>query len=322
MNIQNFLDENQEIKQSLICENQKIMQSLDIVEKSEKITEILLIGNGSTNRSYLVRTNKNNYVLRIPGKGSNEMVDRYLEKEIYDLISGYGISDEVVYLNPENGIKISIYCENARFLDLTKKDEIKAFLRTVKKLHSLKFKCSSKYDFYEYIEKYERLRNSPSCFEDYEIVKNDILSLKKIDDAYSVNQTLIHNDLSFENCLFFKGENDEEKCILIDFEYAAMQCEAADIAYFCVFSDMDEKMTDMIIQEYYEDECTPVKYMQVYAYIAINAFLHSNWLEFKISLEDEKKEKRRKESIKAYNMAKLYYKKYKEVSSCQELKEQ
>ena len=100
-----------------------------------------------------------------------------------------------------------------------------------------------------------------------------------------------------------------------------MQCPAADIAYFCVFSELNEAETDKIIREYYEDECTPDKYTQVYAYIAINAFLHSNWLEFKMTLENEKKDSRRNESIKAYNMAKLYYKKCEETSKCQKLRE-
>ena len=115
-------------------------------------------------------------------------------------------------------------------------------------------KCSSKYDFYEYIEKYEKLRNTPSCFEDYEAVKSDIIHLKEFTDTCSDEYTLIHNDLSCENCLFYKGENGEEKCILIDFEYAAMQCPAADIAYFCVFSDLNESEVDAIIKKYFEEE--------------------------------------------------------------------
>lgn len=322
MNIQKFLDDNHDMKQFLLDEKQKIKEALDIVTNTEKITDISLLAKGSTNRSYLLKTTKNNYVIRIPGKGSDEMVNRYFEKEIYDLIKDYNISDKVIYLNPENGIKVSIYHENARHPELSNEDEIKTFLKTIKKLHSLKLKCSSKYDFYEYIEKYEKLRNSSSYFDDYEKVKNDIFSMKESININSDEEILIHNDLSLENCLLYKEDNGEEKCILIDFEYAAMQCPAADIAYFCVFSDLDETAVDMIIKDYYKDECTSEKYTQVYAYIAINAFLHSNWIEFKISLEDEKKEKRRKESIKAYDMAKLYYEKYKEVLKCRKLKEQ
>lgn len=322
MNTADFLNDNNDIKQLLLEENEKIKKELDIFTDSEKITEISLMAKGSTNRSYLVRTTKNCYVLRIPGKGSSEMIDRSLEKEIYDLLKDYDISDQVVYLNSENGIKISLYCENARFLELTKENEVKLFLKTVKKLHSLNLQCSSKYDFYEYIEKYERLRNAPSCFEDYEAVKSDIIHLKEFVKIHSEGYTLIHNDLSCENCLLYCGENGEEKCILIDFEYAAMQCPAADIAYFCVFSNLNESEVDAIIKEYYENECTLDKYTQVYAYIAINAFLHSNWLELKMSLEDEKKESRRKESVKSYNMAKLYYKKCEENFKCQKLKEQ
>ena len=109
MNTTQFLEDNNDIKQILLEENEKIKKELDIFTDSEKTTEISLMAKGSTNRSYLVRTTKNCYVLRIPGKGSSEMIDRSLEKEIYDLIKDYDISDQVVYLNPENGIKLSVY---------------------------------------------------------------------------------------------------------------------------------------------------------------------------------------------------------------------
>ena len=92
-----------------------------------------------------------------------------------------------------------------------------------------------------------------------------------------------------------------------------MQCPAADIAYFCVFSELDEIQTDKIINDYYENECSAEDYARVYAYIALNALLHSNWLEFKLSIEEKDKEKRKNESIGAYNLAKLYYKKHMEV---------
>ena len=67
MNTADFLNDNNDIKQLLLEENEKIKKALDIFTDSEKITEISLIAKGSTNHSYLVRTTKNNYVLRVPG---------------------------------------------------------------------------------------------------------------------------------------------------------------------------------------------------------------------------------------------------------------
>ena len=85
MTVQKFLDENHDIKHLLLAENERVMETLCTALSGEKITEITLIAKGSTNRSYLVCTTQNSYVLRIPGIGSGEMVDRYREKEIYDL---------------------------------------------------------------------------------------------------------------------------------------------------------------------------------------------------------------------------------------------
>lgn len=288
-------------------ENPDIKETLDIVLKDAQILNISLMAKGSTNRSYLVESTLGKYVLRIPGKGANQLIDRYAEKEIYSLIHDYGIGDETVYINPENGHKMSIYIEGSRHMDSKSEKDIILFTETVHALHSLKLKCGAEYDFYENIEKYEKLKKTASLFKDYDKVKKDIFSLKDFTDRDKDSYVLIHNDLSPENCLFVKDENGNEKCIFIDFEYAAMQAPAADIAYFCVFSNLSEEETDKVIAHYYGKNATAHDYARVYAYIALNGLVHSNWLEFKISLGED----RVNEANQAYRLAKLYLSKTK-----------
>lgn len=293
MNIQEFLSEHPEAEYTL-------KQSLP----NEEITEISLISQGSTNRSYLINATENCYVLRIPGAGSEQLIDRYAEKQIYYLIKDYGIGDEIIYLNPENGHKVTRYIKNTRTINISDKNDIKLFIKTVRNLHNLKLKCSAEYDFYENIKKYESLRNKKSKFPDYDEVKENIFSLRAFTEKFKNEYTLIHNDLSNENCLFTK-DGEEEKCVLIDFEYAAMQTPMADIAYFCVFENLSDSETDYVIDCYFDFNTPPLKKAECYAYIALNGLTHSNWLEFKASLDEERKE----ENEKAFNIAKRYYNK-------------
>lgn len=292
-------------KDTFLKENPDIKETLDIVLKDAQILNISLMAKGSTNRSYLIETSLGKYVLRVPGKGANQLIDRYAEREIYSLIHGYGIGDETVYINPENGHRVSIYIEGSRHMNPESEKDIILFTKTVHALHSLKLKCNAEYDFYENIEKYEKLRKSPSLFADYEKVKKDIFSLRSLTDNDRNGHILIHNDLSSENCLFAKDENGNDKCILIDFEYAAMQAPVADIAYFCVFSDLSEEETDKVISHYYDNKATESNFASAYAYIALNGLVHSNWLEFKISLGED----RATEAEQAYRLAKLYFSK-------------
>ena len=47
--------------------------------------------------------------MRIPGEGSDELVSRENEYIVYQLLKGRSISDQVVYISPENGYKISSF---------------------------------------------------------------------------------------------------------------------------------------------------------------------------------------------------------------------
>ena len=199
---------------------------------------------------------------------------------------------------------------------LKNKNDIKLFIKTVKSLHNLKLKISSEYNFYESIENYEKLRNKPSKFPDYNEVRENIFSLKDFTENFRDEYVLIHNDLSSENCLFVKNDS-EERCVLIDFEYSAMQTPMADIAYFCVFENMSEEEADYVIDCYFDFNTPQVKRAEFYAYIALNGLIHSNWLEFKEGLKEEHSG----ESEKAFDLAKLYYEKANNllgVIQCQE----
>lgn len=270
----------------------------------ERIMGISPISKGSTNVSYLVETSNKRYVLRIPGADSNSYIDRRTEKRIYELISEHCICDRVVYMNADNGHKLSEYCENARHLDLSSETDLQLFLATVKSLHTLKLQCAETYDFFESILKYERRSKTPGWFSDYADAKKDVFSLQSFTLRCDTDHVLIHNDLSPENCLFFIDPAGKERCILIDFEYAAMQSPMADIAYFCVFANLNEARTDHVIDLYFEGQTPPERRAEVYVYIALNALLHSNWLGTK-DVSGEKQDAAKN----ALQMCKLYYQK-------------
>ena len=67
-----------------------------------------------TNKSFLFRTGDHHCICRIPGPGTELLINREQEKEVYDAIRPLGITEHVLYLNPSNGYKISEYYENTR----------------------------------------------------------------------------------------------------------------------------------------------------------------------------------------------------------------
>lgn len=83
----------------------------------EEITQIRTLKKGMTNRSFLFRCRGRRYIMRIPGEGTQQLINRREEADVYAALAGRGISDDILYINPENGYKISAFLEGARECD-------------------------------------------------------------------------------------------------------------------------------------------------------------------------------------------------------------
>ena len=285
----------------------KYPEAKESLEKgiNEEIVEIEPIKKGRTNCSFLVNGKKNKYVFRMPGAGADELVDRISEAKAYESLKGKGIADEVLYINPTNGHKIAKYFENSRMCDGFCESDVKKLVAKLKELHSLKLKTDTEYDFFYYINYYESLKKCEgSVFPDYEEHKKNIFSLKNFLDDNAEPYCLIHNDMSPENCLFVPDKCGSETVRFIDWEYAAMQEACADVAYFCTCCEYSAEQIDKIIDMYNVENIDTIK-SKIYCYIAINALVQSNWLEFKRTVGEEEKE----ENLRIYNISKLYYEK-------------
>ena len=72
--------------------------------KTDDITEITVLKKGMTNRSFLFNVSGKKYIMRIPGEGTDRLIDREQESEVYKKISGKNICDDIIYINPKNEI--------------------------------------------------------------------------------------------------------------------------------------------------------------------------------------------------------------------------
>lgn len=72
--------------------------------------------------------------MRIPGKGSEKLINRREEAEIYKMINGKGICDDVIYINPDNGYKITKYFENSRVCEPYNQEDQKACMKKIKRI--------------------------------------------------------------------------------------------------------------------------------------------------------------------------------------------
>ena len=256
-----------------------IIQDCFNVEVDE-IKNITVLKKGMTNRSFLFECQNQKYIMRIPGEGTDHLINRKEEADVYQALENRQICDDVLYMNPENGYKITAYLEDATNCDAENWDEVEACMTKLREFHELNLTVDHRFDIFGQIDFYESLWNGEkSYFKDYETTKTAIFELKKWIDTLEKNETLVHIDAVPDNFLFTK-----DGIRIIDWEYAGMQDPHVDIAMFCIYSLYSREQVDHLIDLYFKGEVSPMIRTKIYAYIASAGLLWSNWCEYKRSL--------------------------------------
>lgn len=288
------IDEN-----SYSLDNEKIKcasQALNVTAK--EIQNIKAQKKGMTNKSFVFTCKNQKYIFRIPGEGTDSIINREEEAAVYNVIKDYNICDDISYINPDNGYKITKYIDNCRTCDPENWIDVKLCMEKLKWFHSLKLKVDHSFDIFGLIKYYEVLRNGSSVYKDYEETKENVLKLKNYIDKNKSDFVLTHIDAVPDNFLLNGNE-----IRLIDWEYAGMQDPHVDIAMFSIYSFYSKEQIDKIIDIYFDNNCDVTTRIKIYCYVAVCGLLWSNWCEYKLSLGREFAEY----SIRQYRYAKEFY---------------
>lgn len=273
---------------------QTVADSLDCCV--ENITDIEVLKKGMTNRSFLFRITKGvhagKYIMRIPGEGTDQLINRKEEATVFKTIEGLGFCDNPVYLNPENGYKITRYIEGVRCCDSENIDDIRRCMKKLRNFHDFvvdgkKLTVQHTFDLYERIDFYEKLWNGqPSIYRDYEKTKENCKKLKRFIEKHKEPFQLTHIDAVPDNFLFDPNTEGDLSIQLTDWEYAGMQDRHVDIAMFCIYSMYGKEKIDQLIDIYFEEDggCDLTTRAKIYCYIAICGLIWSNWCEYKRNL--------------------------------------
>ena len=251
-----------------------------------------------TNKSFEFSCNGCKYIMRVPGEGTDLLINRFYEAENYKAIGNMKISDKVKYINSSTGYKITEFIDGARVCNPWSKNDLFLCMSKLRNFHNRKIKVKHEFKLFEQINFYENLwKENKSVYDDYEETKYKVFSLKKFIDRNKNEYVLTHIDAVPDNFLL-----TDKDVYLIDWEYAGMQDPDLDIAMFCIYAGYDKTNIDNLIDIYFENNCDIKRRLKIYCYIACGGLLWSNWCEYKHQLGVDFGEYARKQ----YNYAKNY----------------
>lgn len=219
---------------------------------SSDILNISFLG-GMTNKNYLVKTQENSYVIRVPGVMTSELISRNNEALNSIIMSNTGFNAETCYFNAESGIKVTKYLPKHRALDhntIRNEENLKSIAEKLYSLHNSGIIFKNEFNVFSEFEKYIDLLKNKDIFFEYKKEIPNLLSLfKKIKIFLNDNISTCpcHNDLVPENILL-----NDQSIYFIDWEYSGMNDPLFDIAAFLLESQLTKTQQELFLKYYFK----------------------------------------------------------------------
>lgn len=275
-----------------------------------KIENIQTTG-GMTNLNYLVTIDSTNFIVRIPGNGTEEFIDRRIEKENLEFASSLGINPELRYFNLETGLKITKKIVSATTLT----PEIASHEKTMVKVaeifrtvHNSSRLMSNRFELFEMMANFEALALEAGAefFDGFDEVKKEIISLQEYFNGLNVKETPCHIDPACSNFIIC----NKEKVYLIDWEYSGMFDPMWDIAAHALEAKLSETEEAFLVRQYFQREATESEKKRMLLHKIFQDYLWSLWTLFKEEKGDDfgaygnNRFERARKNIKVFNQAK------------------
>lgn len=249
--------------------------------------EIIQIG-GMSNKNFRVNLNGQSYVLRVPGNGSEGMVER--SNEEFNAIEAckMGVNPMIRYFNEKTGVKLADFIENAETLNaatIQRHDNMEKIAKIYQTVHGSHIRLKNEFNIFKEIEKYDMLisKAGAEMYEGWEKVRPKVMALESFLNELGVELCPCHNDALYEN--FIKASDGT--IYLIDWEYSGMNDPMADFAALFLEAGFTAENKDYILIKYFNGNIPNNVYQKILCYQILWDYLWAQWTVIKEAKGDD-----------------------------------
>lgn len=259
----------------------------DVLNKKDAdIKDIKRVG-GLTNINFSVTVDDEKFILRLPGDGTEELVNRQAEKNNLNFATELGINPELVYFNEKTNMKITRKIPNPSTLtaEQTKNPQkMNQIIDIFHKLHYASPGMSNRFELFTLMDHYETLvkDSHPAQYENYTAMKKEISDLRISFESLQVEEAPCHIDSLSENFV----QSGSGKLYLIDWEYSGMFDPMWDIATLMLNSDYTEEEEHYFLQKYFQRNPTEEEMQRIHMHKIFQDYLWSLWGVYKVASGD------------------------------------
>lgn len=256
-------------------------------EKDVSEAVITQIG-GMSNKNFRVDFDGKSYVLRVPGNGSEGMVER--SNEEYNAIESckLGVNPPIRYFDATSGIKLADFIEDAETLNsatIQRHDNMRKIAKIYQVVHNSRIRLKNEFNIFREIEKYDSLlkRANAEMYEGWESVRPQVMALEDYLNTLGVDLKPCHNDALYEN--FIKATDGT--IYLIDWEYSGMNDPMADFAALFIEAGFEKENEDYILDKYFDGKIPSTAREKILCYEILWDYLWAQWTVIKEAKGDD-----------------------------------
>ncbi len=250
-----------------------------VLELPEEDIEDVFFAGGLTNTNYFVQAAGQKYVLRIPGRMTESMIDRVNEKRNAAIAADMGLNCNLIYCDAETGIKVSEYIDGAETMtpaSIKLEANLKQAASLLSTLHHRETLFENDFNVFAETKRYlSLLADKKRLYSGFErIYPEGVERMKARLAVLDEQHRPCHNDLVAANLV----KNKEDRMYLIDWEYSGNNDPMFDIAALFLENDFSKTDEDLFFSYYYPDtEVTKKERERILIYKIMQDVLWSVW---------------------------------------------
>lgn len=232
---------------------------------------------GLTNVNHLVEHEGSKYVLRIPGAGTSEYIDRRTEEVAAKSAAAAGVNAEVVFFDVADGLMVTRFVDGAATMDAERFRDLDAVARAGRAFHDLHTKAApfaNDFDLFGMIDDYKRLlaEKGATLPDGYEELQATAEATRAALDAARRPLVPSHCDPLCENFL-----DTGDRMYVIDYEYSGNNDPMWDLGDLSVEGGFGPEQDAALLRAYFGGEPPAHEVGRMVAYKAMCDLLWTLW---------------------------------------------
>jgi len=261
-----------------VAQARRILKGLELFRSAgERDLKVARLG-GLTNLVFRVDHRDQHYVLRVPGKGTEEYIDRTHEAQAAREAARVQVSPAVLHADPATGVMVTRLVENAVTMSGQGFQAIPgapgragALLR---KLHTSDAAFTFRFELFAMVDEYLKVlagkdTRLPTGYHD---VVKESGPVRAALDAHARPQVACHCDPLCENFL-----DTGDRMWLVDWEYSGMNDPLWDLGDLSVEGGFGEAQDEEMLRAYFGGEAQPADRGRMVIYKAMCDLLWTLW---------------------------------------------